>query len=69
MSFAATWMNLDIIILKWSKSERERQIPYDIFYIWTLRYNTNEHFYELETDSQINKTSLWLPKRKSVVWD
>ena len=28
MPFAATWMQLEIIIL--SKSERERQIPYDI---------------------------------------
>ena len=31
MPFAATWMQLDIIIL--SKSERERQIPYDITYM------------------------------------
>ena len=27
---------------KWSKSERERQIPYDITYIWNLKYGTNE---------------------------
>ena len=27
---------------KWSKSERERQIPYDITYMWNLKYNTNE---------------------------
>ena len=26
----------------WSKSERERQIPYDIIYIWNLIYGTNE---------------------------
>ena len=32
MPFAATWMQLEIIIL--SKSERERQIPYDITYMW-----------------------------------
>ena len=29
---------------KWSKLERERQIPYDITYIWNLIYNTNERF-------------------------
>ena len=27
---------------KWSKSERERQIPYDIAYMWNLKYDTNE---------------------------
>ena len=37
---------------KWSKSERERQIPYDITYIWNLKYDTNEPIYETETDSQ-----------------
>ena len=25
---------------KWSKSERERQILYDITYMWILKYNT-----------------------------
>ena len=30
--FAATWMDLEIIIL--SKSDRERQISYDITYMW-----------------------------------
>ena len=28
-----------------NKSERERQIPYDIVYIWNLIYDTNEPFY------------------------
>ena len=37
---------------KWSKSERERQIPYDISYMWNLKNGTNEHIYETETDSQ-----------------
>ena len=42
MPFAATWMDLGIIILSKSKSERERQIPYDITYMWNLKYDTNE---------------------------
>ena len=42
--FAATRMDLEIIILKRSKSER--QIPYDITYMWDLKYDTNEHIYE-----------------------
>ena len=37
---------------KRSKWERERQIPYDITYMWDLKYNTNEHTSETETDSQ-----------------
>jgi len=32
MLFAATWMALVIIIIKWS----QRQISYDITYIWNL---------------------------------
>ena len=35
---------------RWSKSKRERQIPYDITYIWNLKDNTNEHIYKTETD-------------------
>ena len=35
---------------KWNKSERERQTPYDITYMWNLKHNTNELIYEAETD-------------------
>ena len=38
MAFEATWMQLGIFTL--SKSERERQIPYDITYMWNLKYCT-----------------------------
>ena len=37
---------------KWSKSERERQRPYDITYMWNLKYDTNELIYKTETDSE-----------------
>ena len=30
---------------KWSESERERQTPYHITYIWNLIYGTNESFH------------------------
>ena len=50
MPFTAMWMDLEIIVL--SKSERERQIPYGITYMWNLKYDTNEHIYKTETDSQ-----------------
>ena len=41
---------------KWSKSERERQIPYNITYMWNLKYDANEVIYEIETDSQTQRT-------------
>ena len=37
MPFAATWMDPDIVILSEVKSDRERQIPYDIAYMWNLK--------------------------------
>ena len=36
---------------KWSTSERERQIPYDITYMWNLKYVMNECIYKTEIDS------------------
>ena len=37
MPFAATWMDLEIIILSEVKSDRERQLSYDITYMWDLK--------------------------------
>ena len=37
---------------KWSKSGIERQILYDITYMWNLKNNTNGSIYKTETDSQ-----------------
>ena len=45
MTFAATWMQLEIIILS-EISQKERQIPYDITYIWNIKYGTNEPTYK-----------------------
>ena len=60
MLLAATQMDLEIIILS---EVRERQIPYDITYMWNLKKNdTNEVIYKTETDSQTQKTNLRLPK-------
>ena len=41
------WMDLEIIILN---EIRQRQIQYDITYLWNLNYDTNELIYETETD-------------------
>ena len=37
--------------IKWCKSERERQMPYGIAYMWNLKYDTSEHIYKKQTDS------------------
>ena len=38
---------------KWSESDRERQIPYGINFMWNLKKNDeNELIYKTETDSQ-----------------
>ena len=34
------------------QSKSERQIPYDIIYMWNLKYDINEFIYKTETDSQ-----------------
>ena len=52
MPFAATSRQPEMIILSEVKLERERQIPYDITYMWNLKYGTNEPIYKTETNSQ-----------------
>ena len=47
---------------KSSKSERERQIPYAITYMWNLKYDTSELIYETEKESQTERTEWWLPR-------
>ena len=56
MPFAATWMDLEIIRLSEVKSERERQIPYDITYMWNLKYDTNETTKQKQTHGHREKT-------------
>ena len=36
--------------IKLRKSERKRQIQYDITYMWNLKYDTNEPIYKTKTD-------------------
>ena len=34
--------------------------------MWNLKYDTNELIYETETDSQTQRTDLWLPRGRGV---
>ena len=49
MLFAATWMDLEIIILNKVKSDRERQILYNITYMWNLE---DRIIYKTKRESQ-----------------
>ena len=48
---------------KWSKSDKDKY--HDITSLWNLIKNdTDELIYKTETDSQMLKSNLWLPKGK-----
>ena len=51
LPFAATWTDLEIIIL--SEVSQAEKGKYYIIYIWNLKNNTNEYTYKTEEDSQI----------------
>ena len=48
MRFAATWIDLEIIVL----SEVSQKDKYHIAHMWNLKYDTNQLVCETETDSQ-----------------
>ena len=51
MSFTATWMELEIIILS-EINKKERQAPQDTTYVWNLKYDTNDLINETEIDRE-----------------
>ena len=60
MPFAATWMDLEIIILS---EVSQRQILYDITCMWNLKHNTNESIYKTEADSTDIENRLMVAQR------
>ena len=52
MPFAATWIDLEVIILSELSQKEKDKLPYDITHTWNLKYDTNELIYKTETDSQ-----------------
>ena len=66
MALATTWMDLEIILLS-QVIQTEKDIEYNITYMWNLKNKTKLFklfIYKTEIDSQIQKTDLWLPKGK-----
>ena len=61
MPFAATCMDLEIIIISEFSHMKTNIIWYHL-YVESKKSDTNELIYETEIDSQ--KTNLWLPKGK-----
>ena len=61
MPFAAKWRDLEIIILS-KISQTEKSKYHDIWYTWNIKNDTNELIYKMETESQTQKTILWLSK-------
>ena len=66
--------------MKYQKEKVKIIIPFKIasenkikYSMWNLKYNTNQHIYDTETDLQTQKTDLWLTRdegREGLgVWD
>ena len=51
MPFAATWMQLEIIILS-EVSQKEKDKCHMILHLWNLKSDTNESICETETESE-----------------
>ena len=65
LPFAATWMDLEIIIIS-EISQRKTNIKWYHLYVESKKNDTNELIYKVVADSQTWKAHLWLPKGKGV---
>ena len=63
MPFAATWRNLEIITLSEVKLNKDKYQVMSLI-CGILKNPTNELIYKTETDSQTQKTTLWLLEGK-----
>ena len=52
MPFAATWMDLEIIILSEVIQKEKDKMPNDVTYMWNIKYDTCEDIHKIETDLQ-----------------
>ena len=50
MPSAATWMQLEILILS-GVSQKKKDIPYDNAYMWNVKYGIKEPTYRTEIGS------------------
>ena len=66
MSFAATWMEPEMIILN-EVSQKEKDRYHMISLISKIWHN--EPIYRKESDSQTWRADLWLPRGREKEWD
>ena len=67
MPFAATWMNLEMIIL--SQLDRERQISYDIAYMWYLKKKMEMNlFIKWKQTHRLKKKKIVVTSGRRVSW-
>ena len=58
MPSAATWMDLEIVIL--SQISQTEKDQYNMIHAESKKHNTNELIYKIEADSQTDRLNLWL---------
>ena len=61
MPFAATWMDLEIIILREVSQKEKDKYHMIVLYVKFNKNDTKELIYKTETNSQISKPISWLP--------
>ena len=52
LRFAATWMQLEVLILREVSQTEKDRYPMKSLSMWNLKYGTSEPIYKAETDSQ-----------------
>ena len=55
------WLDREIIL---RKPDGEKQVSYDITYMWKIKKKITQMNLQTERDPQTQKTNLWLPKGK-----
>ena len=64
MPYAAIWMQLGFLILSEVSQKEKDKYHMNITYLCNLKYGTNEPIYSTETDSQTQRTDLWLSRQR-----
>ena len=64
MLFVATWMELEILTLSEVSQKEKRQMPYDITYMWSLKYGTDDPICKTKTDHGHGE----VPRGEEVGW-